>query len=146
MELDIDQQLWFPEAICILTHYHKYQFIKVKSYILELACPAEENTEERHYEKISRYESLLKDFNNACWKVHLFVIEVGAHGYAACSLSSCFSRLGFSQRAVRDIIKKVSDTALRCSFWIWLKRMDYYWSNTGKERKSSERYKQQQSM
>ena len=28
------------------------------------------------------------------------------------------------------MIKKASDTALRSSFWIWLKRMHHYWSNT----------------
>ena len=67
---------------------------------------------------------------NAGCKVHLFPKEVGAHGYAACSLRSCFSRLGFIQRTVRNIIKKASDTALRSSFWIWLKRMHHYWSNT----------------
>ena len=68
MEVDIDQQLWFPEAICILTQRPDVviKLLKLKVILLELACPAEENTEERHYENISRYESLLKDCNNAC--------------------------------------------------------------------------------
>ena len=70
-------------------------------------------------------EGLLKDWINAGWKVHLFTIEVGAHGYAACLLRSCLSRLGFIQRIVRDIIKKASEAELRFSFWIWLKRMDH---------------------
>ena len=46
------------------------------------------------------------------------------------------SRLGFIQRKVRNIIKKKSDTALRCSFWIQLKRMDHYWSNTERRKQS----------
>ena len=37
---------------------------------------------------------------------------------------------------VRDIIKKASDTSLRCSFLIGLKRMDHYWSNTERRKKS----------
>ena len=69
-------------------------------------------------------------------KIHLFVIEVGPRGYAACSLRSCLSRPGFIQKTIRDIIKKASDTALACSFWIWLKRMDHYWSNTERRKKS----------
>ena len=56
--------------------------------------------------KISCYEGLLKGCINAGWKVNLFVIEVVACGYAACSLRSCLSRLGFIQRSVRDIMKR----------------------------------------
>ena len=37
---------------------------------------------------------------------------------------------------VRDIIKKASDTSLRCSFSIGLKRMDHYWSNTERRKES----------
>ena len=37
---------------------------------------------------------------------------------------------------VRDIIKKASDTSLRCSFLIGLKRMDHYWSNTERRKES----------
>ena len=59
----------------------------------------------------------------------MFTVEVGARGYAACSLRLCLSRLVFIQRSVRDVIKKASDTALGCSFWMWLKRMDHYWGN-----------------
>ena len=96
----------------------------------------EENIDEKDSEKKSRCEGLLKDCINAGWKVHMFTIEVGARGYSACSLRSCLSRLGFIQKTVRDIIKKASDTALRCSLWIWLERMDYYWSNTERRKDS----------
>ena len=92
-----------------------------KVILIELTCPAEMNIEKMHSEKISRYEGLLKDCINAGCKVHRFAIEVGPRGYGACSLRSCLSRLGFTQKTVRHIIKKASDTALRCSFWIWLK-------------------------
>ena len=87
-------------------------------------------------EKISRYEGLLKECINAAWKVHLFAIEIAVCRYAACSLRSCLSRLRFIQRTVRDIIKKAIDTTLRYSFWIWLKRMDNYWSNTERRKES----------
>ena len=60
MKIDVDQQLRFPQDICIST----------------LMCPAEENIEERHSEKTSRYEGLLKDCNNAGWKVHQFAIKL----------------------------------------------------------------------
>ena len=137
-EVDLDQQLRFP-GLCISTQRPDifiYSLKLRKVILIELTCPAEENIEERHSEKISRYEGLLKDCINAGWKVHLFAIEVGACGYASCLLRSCLSRLGFIQRTVRDIIKKASHTALGCSFWIWLKRMDRYWSNTERRKES----------
>ena len=124
MKIDVDQQLRFPEAICISTQRPDiviYSLKLRKVILIELTCPAEMNIEKMHSEKISRYEGLLKDCINAGCKVHRFAIEVGPRGYGACSLRSCLSRLGFTQKTVRHIIKKASDTALRCSFWIWLK-------------------------
>ena len=41
-----------------------------------------------------------------------------------------------SKEKLRDIIKKASDIALRCSFWLWLKRKDHYWSNTERRKES----------
>ena len=90
----------------------------------------------RHSEKIFCYENLLNGCINAVWKVHLFATEVGAPGYVTCLLRSCLPRLGFIQRTVREIIQKASDTALKCSFWIWLKIMDHYWSNTERRKES----------
>ena len=137
MEVDVDQQLGFPEAICISTQRPDiviYSLKLRKIILIELTCPAEENIEEERSEKKSRYEGLLKDCINAGWKVHLFAIEVGACGFAPWLLRSCLLRLGFIQRTVRDIIEKASDTALRCSFWTWLKRMDHYWSTNQQSR------------
>ena len=62
----------------------------------------------------------------------MFAIKVGA----AYCLRSGLSKIGFIQRSVRDIIKKASDAAFRCSIWIWLKRMDHDWSYTERRKKS----------
>ena len=100
MEVDLDRQLRFPEGICLSIQkpYIVIYSLKLRKVILiELTCPAEENIEERHSEKISRYEGLLKDCINAGWKVDLFAIEAGARRYAACLLRSCLSRLIFIQ-------------------------------------------------
>ena len=48
--------------------------------LIELMCPVEDNIEQRHSEKVSHYEGLLKECINAGWKVHLFAKEVGACG------------------------------------------------------------------
>ena len=63
MKIDVDQQLRFPEAICISTQRPDiviYSLKLKKVLLIELICPAEENIEERHSEKISHYDSLLK--------------------------------------------------------------------------------------
>ena len=41
-----------------------------------------------------------------------------------------------SKEKLRDIIKKASDIALRCSFWLWLKRKGHCWSNTERRKES----------
>ena len=57
MEVDVDQQLRFSEAICISTLRQDIVIysLKLRKVIL-IRCLAEENIEERHSEKISRYE------------------------------------------------------------------------------------------
>ena len=68
IEVDVDQQLRFPEAICRSTQRPDiviYSLNLRNVILIELACLAEENTEERHSEKISHYEGLLKDCINA---------------------------------------------------------------------------------
>ena len=105
METDLDQQLLFPEIICSSTQRPDIVIYSVKLkkvIVVELTCPAEENIEERHSEKLGRYEILRKDCISTGWKVHLFAIEVGVRGYAACSLRTCLSKLGFTHRSVRD--------------------------------------------
>ena len=73
MEVDVDQQLQFPEAIFISTRSADiviYSLKLRKVILIKLTCPAEENIEEWHSEKISRYDGLLKDCINPGWKVH----------------------------------------------------------------------------
>ena len=140
METDLDQQLLFPEIICSSTQRPDiviYLAKLKKVVVVELTCPAKENIEERHSEKLGCYEILTKDCISTGWKVHLFAIEVGVRGYAACSLRTCFSKLGFTHRSVRGIIKKASDSALRCSFWIWLKREDDEWNHNQRRKQVS---------
>ena len=66
MEVHVDQQLQFPDIIWISTQRPDiiiYSLMLRKIILIELTCPAEENIEERHSEKIFHYEGLLKDCN-----------------------------------------------------------------------------------
>ena len=56
MQVDVDQQLRFQEAICISTKRPDiviYSLKLRKAISIELTCPAEENIEERHSEEHS---------------------------------------------------------------------------------------------
>lgn len=57
-----------------------YSLKSRKVILIELMCPVEDNIEQRHSEKVSHYEGLLKECINTGWKVHLFAKEVGACG------------------------------------------------------------------
>ena len=80
-------------------------------------------------EKLARYEDLVADCKKAGWKTHLFAVEVGARGYASQSLLTLLNKLGIQRRSSKRMITNISDCALRCSFWIWLKKTEEVWIN-----------------
>lgn len=96
--------------------------------IIELTCPCEENFEERNYDKTRKYErKLVPHLTRLSWTCHLFPIEVGARGYNSISVTRCLRALGFSSKQNRSLLAKLSSTALRASFHIWLARDDRGW-------------------
>jgi len=54
--------------------------------IIELTCPCEENFEDRHSQKLSKYSALVAKIKDNSWSVDLFAIEVGARGYGGKSV------------------------------------------------------------
>ena len=96
--------------------------------IIELTCCCEENIEDWHKKKYSKYESLSSSIALNGWEVHLFPIEVGARGYCGTSVKSCFARLGFLGKSVRSLIKSLSITSIKASFFIWQSRDSRVWN------------------
>ena len=58
-----------------------------------MTSPCEEYFEDRHFDKIARYEALCVSIIENGWRHHLFAIEVGARGYCAYNVRSCIRRL-----------------------------------------------------
>ena len=106
-----------------------YSFQYKICIIMELTCCCEENIEEWHRKKFAKYESLSKSISLKGWEVHLFPIEVGARGYCGTSIKSCFSRLGFTGKSVRSLLKSLSLTSIKASFFIWQSRDSKVWNN-----------------
>ena len=70
-----------------------------------MTSPCEENFEDRHFDKISRYEALCVSIRENGWHHHLFAIEVGARGYCAYNVRSCFRRLGLNTKETKVVLQ-----------------------------------------
>ena len=94
---------------------------------IELTSPCEENMPERHSFKKDRYKELENQVLDAGWSANFFQIEVGARGYCANSVRSCFRKLGFPPKTIRSLLKVLGEKAMKSSFCIWAARDDPSW-------------------
>ena len=62
-----------------------------------------------HGTKINKYLTLKAIIECKGWCVELFAVEVGARGYCSKSVLSCFKKLGFNNKPIRNAIKKLSN-------------------------------------
>lgn len=97
-----------------------------KVLIVELTCPAEQGIEAAEIRKKSRYANLIGNIP-ASWAADILTIEVGARGFVALSTVSFLKKIGFDNRTINTIIKAVSNTALRCSYAIYLASKSEKW-------------------
>ena len=93
---------------------------------IENTSGCEENFSARNADKIARYDALEDAITSNGWKHVLFCVEVGARGYCANNVLSCFKSLGFSNKLARDTVKDLGLTAMKASFAIWLARADKF--------------------
>ena len=87
--------------------------------LIELTCPAEENITDANLRKEIKYTPLKKQITDNNWACHLWPIEVGARGFVAGSVSRCLRRLGFSNSGNKALMRRMSRSASRCSFYIY---------------------------
>ena len=101
LSVGLDASLVFPFFHCITSSRPDiliYSVLKKTVILIELTSPCEENFEDRHFDKIARYEALCVSIRANGWRHHLFAIEVGARGYCAYNVCSCFRRLGIPKK------------------------------------------------
>ena len=137
--VDLNRMLRFPPEI-VKTNLRPDIVLFSKSScrvcMLELTCPSEENFAIRHEAKLDRYADLAEKCRLAGWKPDVYAVEVGARGYAAKSLQRCLSKLGLGNADSRSVARAASDTALRTSFWIWIRRENEEWGASNVKRVS----------
>ena len=99
-----------------------------KLIMIELTCPAEEGIEAARVRKQTRYAPLLESISTSTiWKASLLTIEVGARGFIATSTHQIFSQLGLPRKDISPLCKKLSVTAAKCSYTIYLAANSKAW-------------------
>ena len=126
LSVDFNSNLVFPSFIATTGSRPDiviYSVLKKTVILIELTSPCEENFEDRHFDKIARYEALCVSIRKSGWRHHLFAIEVGARGYLlSYNVRSCFRRLGFNTKETKLVLSELTSTAIQCSSLIWLNR------------------------
>ena len=126
--------------------------------LIELTCPCEENMEQWHTTKVTKYTvtdrfylnsallsinqsaimadakkntkllSLLNIITSNNWTADLFAVEVGARGYPSNNVHMTLKKLGLSNKLARKTSKLLGYTAMKSSFCIWLGRNSAEWN------------------
>ena len=81
-----------------------------------------------HGTKINKYLPLKAIIESKAWCVELFAVEVGARGFCSKSVLSCFRKLAFNNKPIRNAIKKFGKSSMECCFCIWLARNSKEWT------------------
>ena len=104
---------------------------KLKTVILlELTCPAEEGIQAAQLRKQSRYMPLVQNISqHTPWKPLLLTVEVGVRGFVAISTHQVFLKLGLPGKKVTSLCKKLSTTAAKCSYTIYLSANSKNWDH-----------------
>ena len=132
LNIDFESSMVFPPVIAVTSSRPDivcYSLKKRMVVLIELTSPCEENFDDRHFDKVSRYHALCETIKKNGWRCYFFAIEVGARGYCAQNVRSCFIRLGFNNRRIKTLISDLSSTAIQCSFLIWMNRNCITWSS-----------------
>jgi len=112
----------FPVHICVTEKRPDIVLYSDSSktvILVELTCPAEENIADARLRKEIKYSDLRDQIQDNGWSCHLLTIEVGARGFVSSSVLRFFRKIGFSNVATRQLGRKVSLCAARCSFAIY---------------------------
>ena len=122
---DLGQKLVFPTYIYATSQRPDIVIVSNNTravILVELTSPLEENMQQRNSDKRKKYEELIEGCRANDWKAHLFCVEVGARGFVADSFFGAMRRLGLKNSEVKEMKRKVSNIALRCSYAIYIQR------------------------
>ena len=74
--------------------------------------------------KSSKYQELVEQCQQKSWKIHYDPVEVGCRSFAGQPLGRALAKIGIVGAARVRALKDITNTVLRTSKWIWLKRSE----------------------
>jgi len=96
--------------------------------LIELTVPSECNVTDAYRRKSEKYGKpggLCDEIRNRGWKVELMPVEVGVLGYIAVSTQKALKRVGIWTKGLETAL---SETALRCSYVIFISHKSLAWA------------------
>ena len=100
-------------------------------YLLELTVGFETNIEKNSSRKATKYKPLLRDVNSSYRSVHFINLSMSALGIFESSSDSIMimmDDLGFDKNRRSQIIKKIINVSVRCTYYIFCRR-NIPWAN-----------------
>ena len=97
--------------------------------LMELTVPAERGVQNAHARKTASYGApggLADACRDRGWSVYLMPVEVGVLGFVADSMRVALKKLGVWSRELHTLL---SETALRCSYLIFLQHKNQAWTS-----------------
>ena len=92
--------------------------------LVELSVPYESRLNEQHEYKLRKYEDLANQVTSEGYKCTIKPVEVGARGFVSASTCQLLGQLGIKGHKRTATIKRLSETAEKCSMWLWAQRND----------------------
>ena len=125
--VDLESQLKFPRHITatsvrpdLILHSDNTK----QCIIWELTVPWEEYITLANERKRFKYQELVEQCQQKSWKLHFDPVEVGCRGFAGQSLGRALAKIGIVGAARVRALKDITNTVLKASKWIWLKRSE----------------------
>ena len=100
-------------------------------YLLELTVGFETNIEKNSIRKATKYKPLLRDLNSSYRRVHFINLSMSALGIfesSSDSIVTMMDYLGFDKNRRSQIIKKIINISVRCTYYIFCRR-NKPWTN-----------------
>ena len=124
VKTDLDGEGSFPEDIVITLLRPDvviWSASEKQVIIGELTVPWEDNIDDAHERKLTKYAELRAECRDRGWKAVCYPFEVGCRGFIAFSLQKWLRDLGLSRKEIKPVSKSVSEAAESESAWVWSK-------------------------
>ena len=127
LRVDLETQLKFPRHIAVTSlrpNLILHSDNTKQCIIWELTVSWEEYITLANERKRSKYQELVEQCQQKSWKIHYDPVEVGCRGFAGQSLRRALAKIGIVGAARVRALKDITNTVLKASKWIWLKRSE----------------------